>query len=340
MSDTNEMNSDINHETNGTISMAVHPYGALESDKAKHFLTASIFSLPIEGMVEYLENGGDATIVDFNGNTLAHVYPHLSEELSERGCDVNRLNNAGYSPLMTAIENNAPLWNYHAKMSDPSLAKLVELTSQENLNRVYPNGETVLTSYLSKISMVLDEHEDGEILPVLLRQGANPNVPNAKGQTPLDCCCASNKDVVVAMMIPYGVNLDSKKENGKTLLMEAIEQKDEKLARLLLKNGADVKAKDNDGDTVLHHAARAGLTELVPVLVKAGAYAHSRNNEGKQPHQYAKGIAHEYLKVLALSCAGDYQFHSGYVYNLMPQKIASQPVAGQTPAHDNQNTIK
>ena len=340
MSDTNEMNSDINHETNGTVSMAVHPYSALESDKAKHFLTASIFSLPIEGMVEYLENGGDATIVDFNGNTLAHVYPHLSEELSERGCDVNRLNNAGYSPLMTAIENNAPLWNYHAKMSDPSLAKLVELTSQENLNRVYPNGETVLTSYLSKISMVLDEHEDGEILPVLLKQGANPNVPNAKGQTPLDCCNASNKDVVVSMMIPYGVNLDSKKENGKTLLMEAIEQKDEKLARLLVNNKADVKVADKLGNTALHYAAHAGLTELVPVLVKAGAYAHTRNNEGKQPHQYAKGIAHEYLKVLALSCVGDYKFHSGFVYNPMPQKIASQPVAGQTLRTDNQNTIK
>ena len=340
MSDTNKMNSYIRREANGTISIAVLPYGALEGDKAKHFLTASIFSLPIEGMVEYLENGGDATIVDFNGNTLAHVYPHLSEELSERGCDVNRLNNAGYSPLMTAIENNAPLWNYHAKMSDPSLAKLVELTSQENLNRVYPNGETVLTSYLSKISMVLDEHEDGEILPVLLRQGANPNVPNAKGQTPLDCCRASNKDVVVSMMMPYGVNLDSKKENGKTLLMEAIEQKDEKLARLLVNNKADVNAKDNDGDTVLHHAARAGLTELVPVLVKAGAYAHTHNNEGKQPHEYATGIAHEYLRILALSCAGDYQFHSGFVYNPMPQKIASQPVVGQTLRTDNQNTIK
>ena len=318
MSDTNEMNS----------------------DKAKHFLTASIFSLPIEGMVEYLENGGDATIVDFYGNTLAHVYPNLSEELSERGCDVNRLNNAGYSPLMTAIENNAPLWNYHAKMSDPSLAKLVELTSQENLNRVYPNGETVLTSYLSKISMVLDEHEDGEILPVLLKQGANPNVPNAKGQTPLDCCRASNKDVVVSMMIPYGVDLNTQNEFGQTLLMTAVMEKNEKLAKLLLENGADVKVADKLGNTALHYAAHAGLTELVPVLVKAGAYAHSRNNEGKQPHQYAKGIAHEYLKVLALSCAGDYQFHSGYVYNPMPQKIASQPVAGQTPAHDNQNTIK
>ena len=332
--------SDTNHETNGTISMAVHPHGALEADKAKHFLTASIFSLPIEDMTEYLHNGGDATIVDFNGNTLAHTYPHLSEELSERGCDVNRLNNAGYSPLMTAIENNAPLWNYHAKMSDPSLAKLVELTSQENLNRVYPNGETVLTSYLSKISMVLDEHEDGEILPVLLKQGANPNVLNAKGQTPLDVCKATNKADVIAMMIPYGVDLNTQNEFGQTLLMTAVMEKNEKLAKLLLENGADVKAKDNDGDTVLHHAARAGLTELVPVLVKAGAYAHSRNNEGKQPHQYAKGIAHEYLKVLALSCAGDYQFHSRFVYNPMPQKIASQPVAGQTLKTDNQNTKK
>ncbi len=321
---------------NATISITVH--GKLDPDKAKRFVHHSLFSLAVEDMVEYLENGGDATITDFNGNTLAHAYPHLSEELSERGCDVNRLNNAGYSPLMTAIENKASLWNYHAGVSDASLAKLVELTSEENLNRVYPNGETVLTSYLSKISMVLDEHEDGEILPVLLKQGANPNVPNAKGKTPLDCCNASNKETAVSMMIPYGLDLNTKKENGKTLLMTAVMEKNEKLAKLLLENGADVKVADKLGNTVLHYAARAGLTELVPVLVKAGAYAHAKNNDGKQPHHYATGIAHEYLRILALSCAGDYKFHSGFVYNPKPQKIASQPVAGQTP--DNQNTIK
>ena len=336
MSDTNKMNSYIRHEDNGSISIAVHPYGALEVDKAKHFLTHSIFSLPIEDMVEYLYNGGDATLVDFNGNTLAHVYPHLSEELSERGCDVNRLNNAGYSPLMTAIENNAPLWNHHADVSDASLAKLVELTSKENLNRIYPNGETVLTSYLSKVSVVLDEHEDGEILPVLLRQGADVNQQNAKGQTPLDVCKASNKADVVAMMMPYGVNLDSKKENGKTLLIDALEQKDEKLAKVLLENGAGVKIADKDGNTPLHYAARAGMTEMVAVLVKAGAQPWVPNKAGELPHHFAKGIAHEYLKMHALACASDYKFHSGFVYNPAPQKIASQPVAGQTP--DNQNS--
>lgn len=328
----------LSNRKKGTFSVAVH--GNLSTDKAQLFINQSIFKLPQENIVEYLENGGDATIVDSNGNTLAHVYPLLSSDLVEYGCDVNRLNNNGYSPLMTAImmaEDTFVDKNCHLNLFlSVALGDLIEATSKENLNRVYPNGETVLTSYLSKISMVLDEYEDGEILPILLRQGANPNTPNAKGQLPLDCCRVSNKDEVISMMISYGLNVNAQNESGKTLLMDALAQKDEKLAKVLLENGADVKIADKDGNTPLHYAAHAGMTEMVAVLVKAGAQPWVPNKAGELPHYFAKGIAHEYLKIHALSCAGDYKFHSGFVYNPAPQKIASQPVAGQK--SDNQNT--
>ncbi|MBR5130128.1 MAG: ankyrin repeat domain-containing protein [Alphaproteobacteria bacterium] len=324
---------ELSNRKNGTFSVATH--GNLSEDKAQLFVNQSIFKLPQEDIVEYLENGGDATIMDFNGNTLAHIHPNLASDLVECGCDVNRLNNAGYSPLMTAIMSARSDLVFN-DVSSIVLGDLIEATSKENLNRVYPNGETVLTSYLSKISMVLDEYEDGEILPILLKQGANPNTPNAKGQTPLDCCRASNKGEVVSMMIPYGLNVNAQNEIGKTLLMDALEQKDEKLAKVLLENGAHVKVGDKDGNTPLHYAARAGMTEMVVVLVKAGSQPWVPNKAGELPHSFAKGIAHEYLKMQALSCATDYKFHSGFTYNPAPQKIASQPVVGQTP--DNQNT--
>ena len=324
---------ELSNRKKGTFSVAAH--GNLSEDKMQLFINQSIFKLPQENMLEYLANGGDATIVDFNGNTLAHVYPNLTGDLIECGCDVNRLNNAGYSPLMTAIISARSDLVFN-DISSIVLGDLIEATSKENLNRVYPNGETILTSYLSKISMVLDEYEDGEILPILLRQGANPNTPNAKGQTPLDCCCACNKGEVVSMMIPHGLNVNTQNENGKTLLMEALEEKDETLAKVLLENGAYVKVGDKDGNTPLHYAARAGMTEMVAVLVKAGAQPWVPNAKGELPHHFAKGIAHEYLKMHALSCSSDYKFHSGFIYNPEPQKIASQSVAGQTP--DNQNT--
>lgn len=301
-------------------------------------VSCSLTDMSSDEIISYLENGGDATIVDSSGNTLAHVNPYLTKELVEAGCDVNRLNNAGYSPLMLAVLRQDELvsWNMHpTKMG--VLADLVENTSKENLNRIYPNGETILTSYLSQNHMILDEYEDGEILPVLLKMGADINQPNAQGKTPLECCNVVNKDAVVSAMIPYGINLDGQNELGKTLLMEALEEKNESFAGLLLKNGANVKKADGKGNTALHYAARAGLTEMVAVLVKAGAQPWVANHEGKTPSCYIKGIAYEYLRMIELSCSGNYTFHSGFTYNPAPQKITSQSAVRQR--SDNQNTI-
>lgn len=302
-------------------------------------ISHSLIGLSPEGVINYLENGGDATIVDTNGNTLAHTYPYLVKELVEAGCDVNRLNNDGYSPLMVAILRDDELvsWDMHpTKMG--ALADLVEETAKENLNRIYPNGETILTSYLSQNRVILDEYEDGEILPVLLKMGADVNQPNAQGKTPIECCNVANKEEVVSVMLPYGVKLDGQNESGKTLLMEALEEENEAFARLLLKNGANVRKADKKGDTALHYAARAGLIEIIPVMVKAGAQPWVANKVGKTPSYYTQGIAREYLRMIELSCAGDYEFHSGFTYNPTPKKIISQPAICQKP--DNQNTIK
>ena len=43
-------------------------------------------------------------------------------------------------------------------------------TSKENLNRIYSDGTTILTAYLSQIIFF-----DKKVLRVLLEKGANPN---------------------------------------------------------------------------------------------------------------------------------------------------------------------
>ena len=48
-------------------------------------------------------------------------------------------------------------------------------TSKENLNRIYSDGTTILTAYLSQIIFF-----DKKVLRVLLEKGANPNQKNAK----------------------------------------------------------------------------------------------------------------------------------------------------------------
>ena len=50
----------------------------------------------------YLSYGGDAFVQDEKGNTLAHIYPQLTEKLIEKGVDINQKNDEGYTPAMCA----------------------------------------------------------------------------------------------------------------------------------------------------------------------------------------------------------------------------------------------
>lgn len=353
----------------------------------------------------YLEQGGDATVQDEKGNTLAHVYPEVVQMLVVRGADTNLLNDEGYSPAMLAAQKK--------RLS----VDMIKATSEENLNRIYPDGETVLTTYLSKVSYI-----EEKIIEALFEKGANPNQKNAEGQTPFGYVPSYQRDTMLPIFIKYGydvnsveidgeplsflmvretpsvlidcenIKLDARDKDGNTLLHiwakelstglytepvfnKLVEQIDinaqnnagqtplmvalekgtfyysymchgephyddttrEKEIKILLAHGANVRRMDNKGNTALHYAARAGLSEIIPMLIKAGAYAWMANEDGAFPHDCAEGIAHEYLKILAGCCAGDYQFHSGFVYNPQPQKITSEQVVQPRP--DNQNTI-
>jgi ankyrin repeat protein len=80
--------------------------------------------------------------------------------------------------------------------------------------------------------------KDGSVLRLLLEHGADVNVPNGSGWTPLQ-------------RASY---------NG---ALEAV--------RLLLEHGADVEAKDKDGRTALQKAAKIGHDKVVELLREHGA---------------------------------------------------------------------
>lgn len=95
--------------------------------------------------------------------------------------------------------------------------------------------------------------DDPERIRLLLDRGADPNVSNLVGTTPLHWVCR----------YPKTSHTD--------------------LVRFLLERGADVNVRDKNGRTPLHIACSYGYPQVVHLLIQQGADVTTRDREGT-PH--------------------------------------------------------
>ena len=79
--------------------------------------------------------------------------------------------------------------------------------------------------------------------------------------------------------LEQGGDIETRNEQGHTLLMAAAIYRWPQLVRLLLAHGADANARDHQGRTLLHHAAVHSL-DSVKLLLAAGADATARDHDG------------------------------------------------------------
>jgi hypothetical protein len=100
---------------------------------------------------------------------------------------------------------------------------------------------------------------DAERVKKLLEEGADPNIRDGDGNTPLHF--AASKGCA-------------------------------EVARLLLEHGADPNAQDKSGETPLHVAASMGHVDVVRLLLERGADPSIRNREGKTPLDIARERGH------------------------------------------------
>ncbi len=170
--------------------------------------------------------------------------------LLAKGANAKQADKNGFTPLMFAgFAGNLELVQLLlAKGADPKaktkdgLTYLVAITNSTNLAAVKWAWEQGLDVKDPKQDLLTGPAMAGEfaIAQWLLSKGANPNLPDSIGYTPL---------------------------------MHAVltENSSPALVRLLLEHGADAKAKAKDGLTALTFANRKGWTEVIALLTQAGA---------------------------------------------------------------------
>jgi ankyrin repeat protein len=101
---------------------------------------------------------------------------------------------------------------------------------------------------------IVAERRDGVWISFLLAKGADPNIRNNKGETPL--VVASNYGYVegVELLINGGAHVDEPNATGETPLIGAVHRRDIPLIRALLKAGASPDRSDSSGRTARDYA--------------------------------------------------------------------------------------
>lgn len=81
----------------------------------------------------------------------------------------------------------------------------------------------------------------------LLQRGADPNVRNKKGVTPLQIAAALGFNEGVEELVKGGANINVADQTGETPLITSVHSRNVGLVRLLLGKGADPDRSDNSG---------------------------------------------------------------------------------------------
>jgi Ankyrin repeats (3 copies) len=112
--------------------------------------------------------------------------------------------------------------------------------------------------------------------------GADLEVHNEMGQTPLYVAAAAGMDKAVKVLLGFGADVEAvDSRGGHPPIHIASSRGHEEVARLLLEHGADIDYRDPDQWTALHQAVHFGYIETARLLFDRGADWTIRTTDDK-----------------------------------------------------------
>ncbi len=169
-------------------------------------------------------------------------------------------------PCIAADSPQARFRRLREVIRDGNTHELADLTSnRENIDARDEDGQTPL--------MLAAQVGGTESVRLLLERGADPNITNKAGVTPL--LRAATEPAKVRLLLEHGARPDVPSALGHTPLMLAARSPGAtESVRLLLQHGTRVNARSVFGSSALMAAAAADNLDAVRLLVEHGAEVH------------------------------------------------------------------
>lgn len=118
-------------------------------------------------------------------------------------------------------------------------------------------------------------------LRYLISKGANVNISDRKGVSPLQLATNLGWVEGVALLVKARANLDDANDAGETPLISAVHQRNTTLMKILLEAGADPDRADNSGRTARDYALLDGKdSQMVETI---NTYAKSKDQKASGP---------------------------------------------------------
>jgi ankyrin repeat protein len=124
------------------------------------------------------------------------------------------------------------------------------------------NGDSALSRFLGSCAPGSADVEG--IFELLIAAGANVNLKNDQGQTPIFSACFNES--AVGLLAQAGADLNAKDKSGRNALMHCVAPE---FAKAMIAAGADLNARDREGHTAAEAARDMGNTGLADVLEAA-----------------------------------------------------------------------
>jgi ankyrin repeat protein len=152
-----------------------------------------------------------------------------------------------------------------------------------------------LTNYSRTALHIAARAKNHPAVQLLLEKGADVNVTDRHGYTPLMYAAEMGNETIVNLILQYGAVTEAKEIfQGRTALGLAAENERVAIVRLLLEHGAEVEAFNDDGETALHGAALEGWLTVMEVLVAQGhANVDAQDSSGKTPLMLAAEVGED-----------------------------------------------
>ncbi|KAG8412093.1 hypothetical protein J3459_015975 [Metarhizium acridum] len=256
----------------------------------------------------------------------------------KRGANIDERNELGQTPLMVTIDNMRPESARHLVASGanvnlagdfglpPLWIALRDSDSETILSLAARCGVTSMVELLLKrgarvnnsggVSTPLHEavHVGHvEVTELLLDNGAELDVEDKNGRTPLSIAAAKGKTTLLQLLLRRGAGVNFKaKCNGLAPLHRAAEKGNVTTTELLCARGGDINIRDELGQTSLHKAVEYEKNTVVKLLCARGADVNIRDSAGQTPlHKVAWFPSNRQTDIAKLLIASGSHTHEG-----------------------------